>query len=134
MTVNIYLNTLSLEQGGATRILRAPTINASKASEKPEVLGKIQPVQGSASVFRDSLYHDGEAVLAGEKYLLRTDILFTRDEPFDLDKACAGLSDEEKGRKALGLAVRLVDGGNSMVAVRWYKRAFRLWPALEKGG
>jgi hypothetical protein len=42
------------------------------------------------------------------------------------------LGDEEKGRKALVIAEGLEDAGKGMEAVVWYKRAFRLWPALEK--
>jgi hypothetical protein len=130
MTVNMYLNTVLLEHGGATRIL-SPSVTGS-IDGRHEVLGKVQPVQGSAAVFRDSLYHDGEALGEGVKYLLRTDIMFTRDEPFDINVACAGLSDEKKGRKAFEWAVRLEDGGNRELAVAWYKKAFRLCPALDQ--
>lgn len=41
---------------------------------------------------------------------------------------------EERGRKALGIAEGLEDAGCSGEAVRWYKVAFRVWPALERGG
>lgn len=130
MTVNMYLNTVLSEHGGATRILNPLVTNGTGGSY--EVLGKVQPVEGSAAIFRDSLYHDGEAVGAGVKYLLRTDVVFVRDEPFDLDIACVGLSREDKGRKALELAVKLEDGGNGEQAVVWYRKAFRLWPPLEQ--
>jgi hypothetical protein len=132
MTVNMFLNTVLPEHGGATRVLSPPV--ADSIHEKHEVLGKVQPVKGSAAVFRDSLYHDGEALEAGVKYLLRTDIMFVRDVPFDINVACASLSDEEKGRKALEWAVRLEDGGSRELAVAWYKKAFRLCPALDRPG
>jgi hypothetical protein len=130
MTVNIYLNTVAPEHGGATRILSQSATGT--VDDTLDVLGKVQPVEGSAAVFRDSLYHDGEALVAGMKYLLRTDVMFARDEPYDLNVACAGWSDEEKGRKALKWAWRLEDGGNHEMAVAWYKKAFRLYPALEQ--
>ena len=130
MTVNIYLNTVLPEHGGATRILGQSATGT--VDDTLDILGKVQPVEGSAAVFRDSLYHDGEALVAGVKYLLRTDIMFVRDEPYDLNVACAGWSDEEKGRKALKWAWRLEDGGNHEMAVAWYKKAFRLCPALEQ--
>jgi hypothetical protein len=130
MTVNMYLNTVLPEHGGATRILSPSATGSTDGGH--EVLGKVQPVEGSAAVFRDSLYHDGEALGAGLKYLLRTDVMFARDEPFDLDVAYAGLSNEEKGRRALDWAVRLEDGGNRDLAVVWYKKAFRLCPALDR--
>lgn len=128
MTVNMYLNTVLPQNGGATRILNP--LATGNGDVKHDVLGKIQPVKGSAAVFRDSLYHDGEALGGGVKYLLRTDIMYARDDPFDLDVVCASLSCEEKGRKALEWAVRLEDGGNQELAVTWYKKAFRIWPAL----
>jgi hypothetical protein len=130
MTVNIYLNTVVSEHGGATRILSQSATGA--VDDTLDVLGRVQPVEGSAAVFRDSLYHDGEALVAGVKYLLRTDVMFVRDEPYDLNAVCAGWSDEEKGRKALKWAGRLEDGGNHEMAVAWYKKAFRLCPALEQ--
>jgi hypothetical protein len=124
VTVNMYLNTVSPEHGGATRILSPLTTDNN--DDKHDVLGKVHPVEGSVAVFRDSLYHDGEALGVGVKFLLRTDIMFVRDEPFDLDVACAGLSSVEKGKKALEWAVRLEDGGNRKLAVVWYKKAFQL--------
>jgi len=121
MTVNIYLNTVLPEHGGATRILSQSATGT--VDDTLDILGKVQPVEGSAAVFRDSLYHDGEALVAGVKYLLVTDVMFVRDEPYDLNVACAGWSDEEKA---------LEDGGNHEMAVAWYREVFRLCPALEQ--
>jgi hypothetical protein len=74
MTVNIYLNTVVFEHGGATRILSQSA--AGTMDDTLDVRGKVQPVEGSAAVFHDSLCHDGEALVAGMKYLLRTDVMF----------------------------------------------------------
>ena len=65
MTVNIYLNTVLPEHGGATRILSQSATGSG--DDTCDVLGKVQPVEGSAAIFRDSLYHDGEALGAGVK-------------------------------------------------------------------
>jgi tetratricopeptide (TPR) repeat protein len=123
MTVNIYLNTVRPENCGATRVLDG---------SDNKVLGKVQPVQGSAAVFRDSLWHDGEEVRGGVKYLLRTDVMFIRDEPYDFDSLYADLGREEKARKALALAVRLEDGKNQQEALTWYRKAYRIWPDLDR--
>lgn len=87
MSVNIYLNTVPEELKGATRILyhEPGTGNYWDGVEELKVIGKIQPVLGSASVFRDTLWHDGEELLGGEKFLLRTDVVFEREELWDLD-------------------------------------------------
>lgn len=61
MTVNIYLNTVNTSHGGATRALSEPS-GGNLLSEEIEVLGKVQPEIGMSAVFRDCLWHDGEAL------------------------------------------------------------------------
>jgi hypothetical protein len=134
LTVNIYLNTVPESAGGATRILSSPSSANFSPEEEFEVLGSCQPLQGSAAVFRDSLFHDGEVLKEGEKLLLRTDVLFERNMPFDFDRMYEELNKEERGRKAMNLAVRFEDGGNMTEAYLWYRKAFKLYPELEKGG
>jgi hypothetical protein len=139
MTVNIYLNGVPREYRGATRILQTEgwILQGSGGSRHNkddivDAVASIQPVQGLAAVFRHDLLHDGEVLLEGEKYLLRTDVMYSRDMPFDLYIVFPGLSDEEKGRKALDIAARLEDANNQEEALRWYKKAFRLCPALDQ--
>jgi hypothetical protein len=134
LTVNIYLNTVPESAGGATRVLSSPSSPNFSANEKFEVLGSCQPVQGTAAVFRDSLFHDGEVLREGKKFLLRTDIVFKRDKPFDFERMYGELNKEERGRKAMDLAVEFEDGGNMDEAYLWYRKAFKLYPELEKGG
>jgi hypothetical protein len=87
LSVNIYLNTVPLELKGATRVLKHEPGQGDywNGHDELEAIAKIQPVLGTASVFRDTLWHDGEELLGGEKYLLRTDIVYEREEPFSLD-------------------------------------------------
>jgi len=102
MSVNIYLNDVPEENKGATRILQYP-----HPGHKPShnatltVLGKIQSVQGAASIFRDTLWHDGEELLTGEKFLLRTDVMYEREGEFDFERICKGLNGTGKANKAL---------------------------------
>jgi hypothetical protein len=125
MTVNMYLNTVPDEHQGATRFL---TSLASPAI----VLAKMQPVLGTAAIFRDNVWHDGEELLGGEKYLLRTDLMYRRVIEFDFEQIYGKLDDEAKGTEMLEIAQRLEDSGQSKEAVEWYKKAFKTWPALEK--
>jgi len=79
-----------------------------------KAIAKIQPVQGCASVFRDTLWHDGEELLDGEKYLLRTDVVFERDGPFDFDRI---LDFEDKKEKSWEIADRLDADGDMEEAI-----------------
>jgi hypothetical protein len=130
MTINIYLNAVPEFYGGSTRFL--------SSSSSTSVLFKVQPELGLAALFRDDVWHDGEELRGGVKYLLRTDFMYKREKENDFEhlgdfeRVYGALGDEEKGRKALVIAEGLEDAGKGMEAVVWYKRAFRLWPALEK--
>jgi len=91
-----------------------------------KVLARIQPIQGTAAVFRDTLWHDGEELIAGEKYLLRTDVIYEREVPFDFEAMYRNLDNDGKRIKALLLAEALEDAGNGEEAIKWYKMAMRL--------
>jgi hypothetical protein len=121
MTVNIYLNTVPEALGGATRALGS--LDSAAAGK---VLATIQPVLGTAAVFRDTLWHDGEELTSGVKYLLRTDVMYEREEPFDFDTVYGHLGDEERGKKAMFLAECLEDAGNGSEATKWYRKAIKL--------
>jgi hypothetical protein len=131
----MYLNTVPSSAGGATRFLASPP-SSYDPSVPRVVLTKSQPVLGSAAIFRDDLWHDGEELLEGQKWLLRTDVMYRREKDFDFEEFCGkrALGREERGRKALGVAEGLEDAGCTGEAVRWYKIAFREWPELERGG
>lgn len=133
MTVNIYLTTVPESHGGATRVLKRSQ-EGEDDGRKHKVIGVMQPVEGMASVFRDSLFHDGERLEGGVKYLLRTDVIYRRETPFNFEGMFGGLSALEKAAKALSLAEKLEDGGNRDGAVIWYRKAFKLNPELERGG
>jgi hypothetical protein len=128
MTVNMYLNTVPEEHKGATRVQSPSTPLDIAANLELDVLAKIQPVLGSAAVFRDSLWHDGEELVEGVKFLLRTDVLYERVVEFDFEDLYGRLGVREKGQKALDIASSLEDAGNSEEAVAWYKKALRYSP------
>lgn len=52
MTINIYLNDVPKENRGDIRVLASSTLEDFKAGRALKVLGKVQPVLGSAAVFR----------------------------------------------------------------------------------
>ena len=72
LTVMLYLNDAANFAGGATRFW------AGKSPES-EFLGSVIPAEGRAVIFDHALWHDGEPVTAGTKYVLRTDVLYERE-------------------------------------------------------
>jgi len=128
MSVNIYLNTVAPENKGCTRILKHDARKGDywNGRDELEAIAKIQPVRGSASIFRDTLWHDGEELLGGEKYLLRTDVVYEREERLDFDKRYWKLGRMAQARKAGEMALMLSEGGNSKEADVWYDKAEEL--------
>jgi len=70
-------------------------------------------------MFRDYIWHDGEEVKEGRKFLLRTDVMYERVEEWSEERVWKGLGSEEKGRRALLVAEGLEDSGSSEEAIRW---------------
>lgn len=125
MAVNIYLNTVLEENKGATRVLKnEPHMGHYwNGRENLTVLAKIQPVIGAASIFRDTLWHDGEELLQGEKYLLRSDIVYQRESDFDFDKVHGDLPYVKQADKAVEIAYALQNGGAYEEVEEWLKHA-----------
>lgn len=74
LTCMLYLNDSAEFSGGATRYY-------AERAEGSEVLGAVRPEAGTLIVFDHGLWHDGEAVSSGTKYVMRTDVLYTREAP-----------------------------------------------------
>lgn len=69
LTVLVYLN--EGFEGGATRF-------------HEQLEDVVVPVRGRAAVFQHKIRHEGEPVLAGANYVLRTDIVYEADEVIEL--------------------------------------------------
>jgi predicted 2-oxoglutarate/Fe(II)-dependent dioxygenase YbiX len=80
LTCMLYLNDGEEFSGGATRYY-------AERTEGSELLGVVRPEAGTLIVFDHALWHDGEAVSAGTKYVMRTDIVYTREAPAHRDMA-----------------------------------------------
>lgn len=77
-TVNVYMNTVPREHGGATRFFDS---NQQRGQEDPPTLS-VQPEAGLSVVFRQppgaDLLHDGEELREGTKFLFRSDVMYRR--------------------------------------------------------
>jgi WD40 repeat protein len=69
----LYLNDAAAFSGGRTRYYAERTPDAAP-------LGEVCAEAGTAIVFDHALWHDGEAVTQGTKYVMRTDVLYACEE------------------------------------------------------
>jgi len=69
-TVMAYLNDIDVSQGGATRFF------TDSDPETPQF--SVQPEKGLVVIFPHHYLHDGELCLAASKYIIRSDILFSK--------------------------------------------------------
>merc|ERR1712003_560445 len=70
-TFYLYLNGTESFSGGSFNFLRWKDVERC-----PEVVNSIIPAAGSAVVFDDFLLHDGGALIQGDKWILRSEILY----------------------------------------------------------
>jgi WD40 repeat protein len=75
LTVMLYLNDASEFAGGLTRFYTTRDGTVS--------LGAIVPERGMAVIFDHDLWHDGQAVTSGTKMVMRSDVMYTREERGD---------------------------------------------------
>src|SRR5688572_4281735 len=52
--------------------------SAALESQSRKRICKVTPRMGSALIFRHDLLHEGAPLLSGVKYILRTELIFTR--------------------------------------------------------
>lgn len=70
LTFMIYLNGKEKFSGGRTLFFN------SKTDET--IIGSYEPQKGDLIIFDHNLWHSGEKVISGEKYILRSDIMYLR--------------------------------------------------------
>lgn len=122
-TLNIYLN--GDFEGGTTNFIEEDQM-AYKNDKKEKILCKIKPEAGMALIFNHHILHEGEALQTNHKYLLRSDIMYVRDNPPVL------LDNEQKALEMLERAKQYEDNNEFSKAITFYTKAFKLWPELEK--
>ncbi|MES2733446.1 MAG: 2OG-Fe(II) oxygenase [Bacteroidota bacterium] len=70
LTFMLYLNSSDGFEGGRTLFYRS--------KESQEIWAAYLPKQGDLIIFDHNIWHEGEKLLAGEKYVLRSDILYEK--------------------------------------------------------
>eukprot|EP01080_Neovahlkampfia_damariscottae_P007013 gene7013-11178_t len=71
LTFMLYLN--DDFEGGFTNFLETP-------GHEAKIICSVKPIRGSLIVFEHSLWHEGANLKSGEKYILRSDIMYQMDD------------------------------------------------------
>lgn len=82
LTFMIYLNSAGEFEGGRTLFY--------KTKETSEVWASYIPQQGDLIVFDHNVWHEGEVLTSGEKFVLRSDILYAKEETLTIQQPFAG--------------------------------------------
>ena len=137
-TVNIYLNDLDEDAGGETvfcakdQELSYNTEEKRYGTDMSRIVASVKPRVGHGLIFTQApfeLLHAGVPLKKGLKFLARTDIMYVRDE-----STRPRLSEkQQKGMDLLRKAKEAEASGRFGVAMRYYSKAFKLWPELEEG-
>lgn len=119
--------------GGATRFLRIDGCLTEDTYLQPaagdQLLASVPPEAGSCILFfQPGLLHEGEDLRAGEKHILRTDVMFRRDA----DTRPRFTPEQAEARSLLRQAEEAEAACECDRAVSLYRRAFRLDPRLER--
>jgi len=120
ITFMVYLN--GGFEGGATNFLDEEKTNDAN---NVVVLKKLNPEAGMLLVFQHDMLHEGEILRSGNKYMLRTEVVYRRQEPVLKD------SPEQIARVMIYQAEQLEMNGNAEAAVQMYKKAYKTWPPLD---
>ena len=78
-TFMIYLN--DEFEGGTTRFFTEKQRHYSSVIDASSIAFEIRPRRGSCLVFNHALTHDGSDVVSGEKWILRSEVMYRRVEP-----------------------------------------------------
>jgi len=128
-TFMLYLN---MEyEGGTTNFInnsqplsKDPVTGKFRADPK-HILYKLKADTGMAIIFNHNILHEGDEVHKGEKYILRSEIMFERKNMKKLPE------EQEQAIKCYELAQKLESDGKAMEAMQYYRKAFKLYPPLE---
>ncbi|XP_064639568.1 uncharacterized protein LOC135495078 [Lineus longissimus] len=128
VTLMLYLN--GGFEGGPTNFVneKQPLFKDEQGryvAEEKNILYRVQPEAGLAIIFNHHRLHEGGALLKGVKYILRTDIMYRRNEAMVLTPK------DEQGLQLMQEAERLEGARDEQKAAELYRKAFKLSPMLE---
>ena len=137
-TVNLYLSDVEdgaegetefiADQAACREVLAACGGGAEWKKRTPAEALRVRPRRGAALVFyQPGLLHAGRPLKKGVKYLMRSDVRFVRDP----DSFEALTEKQEEAVRIKQLAEELELAGQADEAWKMYRKAFKMFPALE---
>lgn len=123
-TYMIYLN--GGFDGGATNFLA----DGASGGTRGRILESLPPEPGMLLVFEHQIFHEGEELRSGVKYMMRSDLMYKLDEVKTFEDA-EDVRRMQEAQELLALAEQREAQGKFDAAVSLYKKAYRLAPELE---
>eukprot|EP00696_Hemimastix_kukwesjijk_P017074 gnl/Hemi2/564_TR196_c0_g11_i1.p1 gnl/Hemi2/564_TR196_c0_g11~~gnl/Hemi2/564_TR196_c0_g11_i1.p1 ORF type:complete len:324 (-),score=84.13 gnl/Hemi2/564_TR196_c0_g11_i1:43-969(-) len=127
-TCMLYLN--GGFEGGSTNFLdtdKVPLFEGKPALAPPEaVWARVAPEPGLVLLFWHPLLHEGDALVAGKKYMMRTEVMYVRRDA----TAPAMDAKTQEAMLLMEKAEIAESNGKCEEAAQLYRQAFKLCPKL----
>mmetsp|Transcript_3509 Transcript_3509/g.5791 ORF Transcript_3509/g.5791 Transcript_3509/m.5791 type:complete len:300 (+) Transcript_3509:45-944(+) len=94
-------------------------------------IAALKPYKGDCLIFDHQMLHEGGQVKDGCKYIIRSDLLYKKDD----NNTIANDGDTSNTHQAVRWyyeGVRLEESGDIDGAIRFYRKAFKLCPEIEQ--
>ena len=130
-TLMIYLN--DTYDGGETRFCHSHDMHFDAehriyCAPVESVHTSWKPRRGDCILFDHPLLHEGARVRNGEKYIMRSEVMYRKDATVSGDESSV---QEEKAIRLWYEGCSLEEQGQVDAAIRLYRQAYKLLPALE---
>ena len=128
-TFMLYLN--DDYEGGSTNFLKEHMLYFDEArniycSPPEHVVAGLKAKQGDCLIFDHKILHEGSQVLSGKKFIFRSELIYKRTGESEMTE------EQRKGCEFLAQARYHEDSKNFETAVKFYQKAFKIYPELEK--
>lgn len=129
-SIIVFLNDIPLEEGGGTRFYSNDAVNKLHrdcdnrwTSDKSLMTAEIEARAGRMLIFEQSLVHEGVPSLVLPKYIIRSDIIFERDPPIDIN---------EEAFSYYRKAEEVAEDGQVDESIKLFKKAFAMDKKLKE--
>jgi hypothetical protein len=100
-------------------------------SPSSSIISSLTPQTGDCLVFDHRLLHEGAQVIKGEKFILRSDVMYLKT-PLQGEERSEEEEKRERGIRLYHEGMKLEGEGKVEEGIALYRRAFKLCPELEE--